>query len=46
MPVVGYHTPQQLEMYLKMIKQGDYQIFSKPEDFENHRKNFTPRFKG
>lgn len=46
MPVVGYHTPQQLEMYLKMIKQGDYQIFSKPEDFENYRKNFTPRFKG
>ena len=46
MPVVGYHTPQQLEMYLKMIKQGDYQVFSKPEDFENYRKNFTPRFKG
>lgn len=46
MPVVGYHTAQQLEMYLKMIKQGDYQVFSKPEDFENYRKNFTPRFKG
>lgn len=46
MPVVGYLNPQQLELYLKMIKQGDYQVFSKPEDFENYRKNFIPRFRG
>ncbi len=46
MPVVGYHKPQQLELYLKMIKQGDYQVFSKPDDFENYRKNFIPRFRG
>ena len=46
MPIVGYHNPQQIEMYLKLIKQGDYQIFSNPDDFENYRKNFVPRFKG
>ena len=46
MPVVGYQKPQQLELFLKMIKQGDYQIFSKPEDFENYRKTFRPKFRG
>ena len=46
MPVVGYQKPQQLELFLKMIKQGDYQVFSKPEDFENYRKNFRPKFRG
>ena len=39
MPVVGYQKPKQLELFLKMIKQGDYQIFSKPEDFENYKKS-------
>jgi len=46
MPVVGYLKPQQLELYLKMIKQGDYQVFSKPEDFEKYQKSFIPRFRG
>ena len=46
MPVVGYQKPQQIELFLKMIKQGDYQIFSKPEDFENYRKTFRPKFRG
>lgn len=46
MPIVGYQKPKQIELFLKMIKQGDYQIFSKPEDFENYKKNFIPRFKG
>ena len=45
-PLVGYQNPQQIELYLKMIKQGDYMIFKKPEDFENYRKNFIPRFRG
>ena len=44
-PVVGYQNPQQLELYLKMIKQGDYMVFSKPDDFEKYRKNFIPKFK-
>ena len=34
MPVVGYFKPQQLEPYLKMIKQGDYAVFSTPEDIK------------
>jgi thioredoxin-related protein len=46
MPVVGYQKPQQLELFLKMIKQGDYQVFSKPEDFENYKKSFRPKFRG
>ena len=46
MPLVGYQKPRQLELFLKMIKQGDYQIFSKPEDFENYKKSFIPRFRG
>ena len=46
MPLVGYHKPRQIELFLKMIKQGDYQVFSKPEDFENYRKNFVPKFRG
>lgn len=46
MPVVGYLKPQQLELYLKMIKRGDYQVFSKPEDFEKYQKSFIPRFRG
>jgi thioredoxin-related protein len=45
-PLVGYQKPQQLELFLKMIKQGDYQVFSKPEDFEVYQKNFRPKFKG
>ena len=27
------------------IKKGDYQVFSKPEDFENYRKYFKPKFR-
>jgi hypothetical protein len=29
-----------------MIKQGDYMIFSKPEDFEKYKKSFIPIFRG
>ncbi|MBN09712.1 MAG: thioredoxin family protein [Flavobacteriaceae bacterium] len=44
-PVVGYHTAQQLELYLKMIKQGDYQVFTSAKDFENYKKYFKPKFR-
>ena len=46
MPLQGYQTPQQLELFLKMIKQGDYQVFSNSEDFQKYRKNFIPKFRG
>lgn len=45
-PVVGYLKPQQLELYLKMIKTGDYQVFSSPDDFQRYQENFVPRFRG
>ena len=46
MPIVGYIKPKEIELYLKMIKQGDYQVFSTPEDFEKYKKSFVPRFRG
>ena len=44
-PVVGYLNVHQFELYIKMIKKGDYQVFSTPEDFENYRKYFKPKFR-
>ncbi len=44
-PILGYHTAQQLEPYLKMIKQGDYMVFQKPDDLKNYLKNYIPRFR-
>ena len=46
LPIMGYHNPQQLEFYLKLIKQGDYSVFRSPEDFEKYQKYFRPKFKG
>ena len=44
-PVVGYLDVHQMELYLKMIKQGDYQVFTSGEDFENYKKYFRPKFR-
>jgi len=44
-PVVGYLNVQQMELYLKMIKQGDYQVFSTAQDFENYKKYFRSKFR-
>ena len=44
-PVVGYLNTHQMELYLKMIKQGDYQVFSTAQDFEKYKKFFRPRFR-
>ena len=44
-PVIGYLNVHQMELYLKMIKQGDYQVFSTPKDFENYKKYFKPKFR-
>lgn len=46
MPLVGFQTPQQLELFLKMIFQDDYLVFSTSDDFENYRKQFIPKFQG
>ena len=45
-PLVGYQNIQQIELYLKMINQGDYLIFTKPDDFEKYRNSFIPKFRG
>ena len=44
-PVVGYLNTHQMELYLKMIKQGDYQVFSTAKDFENYKKHFRHKFR-
>jgi thioredoxin-related protein len=44
-PVVGYLNTHQMELYLKMIKQGDYQVFSTAQDFENYKKYFRYKFR-
>lgn len=46
MPLVGYQTPQQLELFLKMIYQEDYLVFATQDDFIEYRKSFIPKFQG
>ena len=46
MPVVGYYTAQELEPYLKMIKQGDYMVFQGPDALKKYLKSYVPRFRG
>lgn len=43
-PVVGYKTPQQLEIYLKMIAQDDYKNVTSKEDWEKYQANFKATF--
>lgn len=44
-PVVGYKTPQQLEIYLKMIAQDKYKELTSKKSWEAYQKNFKPKFK-
>ncbi|WP_188458811.1 thioredoxin family protein [Psychroflexus planctonicus] len=43
-PVVGYKTPEQLELYLKMIKSDDYKEITTAEDWEAYQKGFKSTF--
>ena len=45
-PAVGYITPTQIEIYLKMIHQQDYLDFNSSEDFTAYIKTFEHQFKG
>ena len=45
-PVPGYRTPQQLELYLKMIQNDDYKGLTSTEAWESYEKAFVPTFKG
>jgi thioredoxin-related protein len=43
-PLKGYRTPQQLELYLKMFHKNDHNKFSSQEDFQAYSDNFKPQF--
>ncbi len=44
-PVTGYKTPEQLEVYLKMIATNDYKKVTTGEAWEKYQKNFKGTFK-
>ncbi len=43
-PVVGYKTPQQLELYLKMIHKNDYKKLTTTEAWQKYEKSFVATF--
>lgn len=43
-PVIGYKKPQQLELYLKLFKEGDYKNFKTQDDFTAYYEAFEPQF--
>jgi thioredoxin-related protein len=45
MPVTGFQNVHEIELYLKMIKQGDYIVFKTSKDFLKYKKFFHPKFK-
>ncbi len=44
-PVVGYKTPSQLEIYLKMIANDDYKSLTTAEAWQAYQKKFKYTFK-
>lgn len=44
--IPGYKTPQQLEIYLKMIASDDYKDVSTVEAWQTYQENFKGSFKG
>lgn len=44
-PVVGYKTPEQLEIYLKMIANDDYLKLNTSEAWQEYQENFKGKFK-
>lgn len=45
-PIVGYLTPTQIEIYLKLIHKQDYKSIKSQEEFTTYVKNFEHQFKG
>jgi thioredoxin-related protein len=43
-PIVGYKTPQQLELYLKMMVNGDYKNLTTQEAWQEYQSEFEPEF--
>ncbi|MCF4100862.1 thioredoxin fold domain-containing protein [Gillisia sp. M10.2A] len=44
-PIAGYRTPEQLEIYLKMIANDDYKKLTSAEAWQKYEKNFKGAFK-
>ncbi len=44
-PIMGYRTPKQLEIYLKMIAKDDYKELTSAEAWQKYEKNFKGTFK-
>ena len=43
-PVTGYHTPKDLEIYLKMIANNDYKKLTTNEAWNKYKQNFEGTF--
>ncbi len=39
-PITGYHTPQRLEIYLKMVANDDYKALTTQGAWEKYQKDF------
>ncbi len=44
-PIMGYRTPEQLEIYLKMMANDDYKALTSQEAWNKYEKNFKGAFK-
>jgi thioredoxin-related protein len=44
-PITGYHTPKDLEVYLKMIASNDYKDVTTTEAWKEYEANFEGTFK-
>lgn len=44
-PITGYRTPEQLEIFLKMIAEDDYKALTTQEAWQEYEKNFEGSFK-
>ncbi len=45
LPIMGYHTPKQLEIFLKLIASDDYKKIQSQYDFEKYQEAFKSNFK-
>ena len=46
LPIPGYKTPSQLELYLKLFYNDDHEKISSQEDWDRYQKEFVFQFKG
>lgn len=46
LPVPGYKTPEQLELYLKLFLNNDHENINTQEQWDQYQKDFVSQFKG